>query len=226
MIITIDGPAGTGKSSVAKKVAEQLSMLMLDTGALYRAIAYGILQKSIDLYDEAKISLFLQNNPLEVLFLNGSFHYFIDTTDVTMFLRTQEVANASSIVSSYTAVRSYLLTIQRTLAKNQNVVCEGRDMGTTVFPEAEIKIYLTASAKERSRRRLLELTAQGISTLSAESLEKEIEERDQRDSTRKNSPLRIPPNAFIIDTTHLTLPQVVDQILLLVTKEHSTKQNR
>lgn len=215
MIITIDGPAGTGKSSVTKKVAERLNMIVLDTGALYRAIAYGALQKGISPHDEEKISLYLEKNPLEVVFWEGSHHYFIGNMDTTMFLRTQDVANAASIISAYSFVRSYLLPIQRKLAENNNIVCEGRDMGTTVFPEAELKIFLTASPQERARRRFLEFIQQGITTHSLEELEKEIEERDQRDRTRKNSPLKEPADAFILDTTSLTLDQVVDEVLFL-----------
>ncbi len=219
MIITIDGPAGTGKSSVTKKVAERLNMIVLDTGALYRAIAYGALTVGIDVNDEAKISALLLTNPLEVVFWEGSFHYFIEDFDTTMYLRTQEVANAASIVSTYDAVRSYLLLVQKKLADKKNVVCEGRDMGTTVFPEAEIKIYLTASSKERAKRRFLELMEQGITRLTLEDLSNDIEERDRRDSTRKNSPLKVPEDAFMIDTTHLTLEQVVDEVIFLVKEE-------
>jgi CMP/dCMP kinase len=219
MIITIDGPAGTGKSTVTKKVAERLNMIVLDTGALYRAIAYGMLQKGIDLHDEAAISRFLQKNPLDVVFWEGSFHYFIEDFDTTMYLRTQEVANAASIVSTYSSVRSYLLAIQRKLAENKNVVCEGRDMGTTVFPEAKLKIYLTASVQERAKRRFLELVQAGLTKLSIEEIEKEIEERDRRDSTREISPLRVPEDAFMIDTTNLTLEQVVDEVIFLAKEE-------
>ena len=219
MIITIDGPAGTGKSSVTKKVGERLHMTVLDTGALYRALAHGMLREGIDIYQEKEASAFLKRNQLEVILWEGSFRYFLGDVDVTMYLRTQDVANAASVISSYGEVRSYLLPIQRKLAEHKDVVCEGRDMGTTVFPHADIKIYLTASPQERARRRFLEIIQSGITTYSQEQLEQEIRDRDERDSKRKISPLKVPEDAFFIDTSVLTLDQVVEEVVYLVKRK-------
>lgn len=211
MIITIDGPAGTGKSSVTKKVAERLHMRQLDTGALYRALGFGAMEQGIDPAQESFVAQFLEKKPLDVVLMGDSFHYLLEKKDVTPFLRTQAVAHAASLISTYKSVREYLLPIQRNLGK-EGLVCEGRDMGTTVFPDAECKIFLTASSHERACRRLRELEVTGTAP-SLEALQKEIEERDRRDSNRELSPLKVPEGAFIIDTTTLSLEGVVDVIL-------------
>jgi cytidylate kinase len=215
MIITIDGPSGTGKSTVAREVAHRLSFAFLDTGALYRAIAYGLLTNGIALDDEQAIRSFLIENPLDIILEGPSVRYAIAGADATSHLRTPEVSQASSIISAVPIVRTYLLPVQRAFALNQNIVCEGRDMGTTVFPEAEIKIFLTASQSVRAHRRFLDLKETVTTTI--DKVEQEIAERDLRDSTRAISPLVQPPDATLIDTSEMTIEQVVAQIVNMAT---------
>lgn len=211
MIITIDGPAGTGKSTVAREVARALSYALLDTGALYRAIGYALMVSQIDLSDERAIADFLAINPLDILTQGQETRYVIAGIDTTPHIRTQEASHASSLISTYAVVRSFLLPVQRSFAFHQNIVCEGRDMGTTVFPNAEIKIFLTARPEIRAQRRFLEF--QGASNASLDEVRKSLEERDERDSTRALSPLRQPPDATVIDTSDLSIQEVVDRIV-------------
>ncbi len=213
MIITVDGPAGTGKSTVAREVARTLSYAFLDTGALYRAVAYALIVFKINLSNEKAIAEFLDANPLDILTQGQETRYVIAGIDVTPHIRTREASNASSLISTYAVVRSFLLPIQRGFAFHQNIVCEGRDMGTTVFPNAEVKIFLTARPEIRAHRRFLEL--RGTTSTSFEETQKEMSERDQRDSTRSISPLMQPHDASLIDTSDLSILQVVDRIVAL-----------
>ena len=226
MIITIDGPSGTGKSTVAREVARALSFALLDTGALYRAVAYVLLERHIPLDDESAISSFLDENPLDIISGAGEVRYVIAGIDATPHLRTRKVGTASSIVSAHPSVRAYLLPSQRIFGFHQNIVCEGRDIGTTVFPNAEIKIFLTARQDVRAQRRFLELKE---TATSVEEIEKEIAERDHRDSTRAASPLTQPEDAILIDTSDLSISQVVDQITDIATAyphwEHFSHQD-
>jgi cytidylate kinase len=211
MIITIDGPAGTGKSTVAREVARKLSFALLDTGALYRAIAYALLVFKVPLADEQQIAEFLSANPLDLLCDGTTTRYVIAGVDATDHVRSREVTNTSSLISTYACVRSFLLPVQRGFAFHQNVVCEGRDMGSTVFPTAEIKIFLTARPEVRAQRRFLELQEKAPASLA--EIEKEITERDLRDSTRSISPLRQAQDATVIDTSDLSIVDVVDTIV-------------
>ncbi len=213
MIITIDGPAGTGKSTVAREVARALSYTLLDTGALYRAVAYALLTCHIDLANERAIAAFLAANPLDILCEGNETRYVIAGIDATPHIRTREASHASSLISTYATVRSFLLPIQRSFAVHQNIVCEGRDMGTTVFPNADLKIFLTARPDVRAKRRFLEL--QGKTSATLEDIDKEMAERDLRDSTRAISPLQQPPDAVLLDTSDLSIQQVVDHIVAL-----------
>ena len=210
MIITIDGPAGTGKSTVAREVAKALSYSLLDTGALYRAIAYALLVYKVNLSNETAIAAFLDANPLDLLCQGQEVSYVIAGIDATPHLRTREATNGSSLISTYATVRSFLLPIQRSFAFHQNIVCEGRDMGTTVFPNADIKIFLTARPEVRAQRRFLE--TQNASSAPLGQIEKELSERDHRDSTRTISPLTQPHDATVIDTSDLSIQQVVAMI--------------
>jgi len=206
MIITIDGPSGSGKTTIAKGVASRLNFAYLDTGALYRALAYTLLSKGIDIADIAAVEAALPTYCLKT----SQDRYLVNEVDTTAYLRTQEVANASSIISAYPAVRAFLLPVQREFAEKQNTVCEGRDMGTTLFPNAEVKIFLTASPEVRAKRRFLELQPTEI---SFEELQKEIVDRDKRDMSREISPLIQPEKSVVIDTSNLSIDQVIEEIL-------------
>jgi len=215
MIITIDGPAGTGKSTVARKVAERLGFDFLDTGAMYRAVALEALRRGVDLSDARELGFVARHcriafdwgqRPPGVL-LNGEL--------VSHLLRGSEVTSAASHVAAVPAVRQRLVhEQQRIAAEHGNLVTEGRDQGTVVFPSAQLKIYLDAASTERARRRIAQLRAQG-ETAHLDAVLKEILERDQRDSRRSVGPLTVPPGAKVIDTTNLTTDQVVEQIVKL-----------
>lgn len=209
MIITIDGPAGTGKSTVAKKVAALLGFSLLDTGALYRAVAAAVIATGIDLHDEEKIETFLQKTQVQI---TEESRYLVNSFDTTPFLRTPQTSTAASLISQYRAVRALLLPLQRTVALRQNTVCEGRDMGTVVFPNADLKIFLTARPDVRAARRYLELKAESPSVSHAE-VHADLEERDRRDSTRSLSPLKTAPDAIVIDTSEMTIDMVVDAVV-------------
>jgi cytidylate kinase len=206
MIITIDGPSGSGKTTIAKGVASRLNFAYLDTGALYRAIAYTLLSEGVDIDDTDAVEAALSTYFLEAY----QDCYLVNGIDITAYLRTQEVANASSIISAYHSVRAFLLPVQREFAQKQNTVCEGRDIGTTVFPKAEVKIFLTALPEVRAQRRFLELQPTEI---SFEQLQKQIVDRDKRDMSREISPLIQPEKSIVIDTSDLSIDQVIEEIL-------------
>jgi len=209
MIITIDGPAGTGKSTVAKLVAKDLGFLYVDTGALFRSLAYGIRLLRIDYEHDATLADFLENHPLSIN-SNGS-QFFLGDIDTTPFIRDPEVSQFASKIAVMKRVRETIKTAERAIAANQDCVFEGRDMGTAVFPYAECKVFLTASAEIRAKRRYDELIAKGIAADLPHVLA-EIVERDERDSTRLIDPLKAADDAKIIDTSHLTIPQVIEAI--------------
>lgn len=217
MIITIDGPSGSGKTTIARDVAAALHFAYLDTGALYRAIAYTFLSQSIDYSDEKAVEQALKSIILKIQSVNSHPHYFVNNTDVTEHIRTQEVAGVASIISAYPKVRAFLLPVQRNFAANNNIVCEGRDMGTTVFPEAKSKFFLTARPEVRAQRRFQELQP---TDLTLKQLQQEIDERDRRDRSRLHSPLKQPEEAIVIDTSHLSIQEVVNTVLNIVRGPH------
>lgn len=221
MIITIDGPVATGKSTIAKRVAELLGYIYLDTGAMYRCLTYGILSKNISPDDPNALKSILEAFQFEFRMVKGERHYFVDGQDVTLEIRSPEVTAAVSKISAIKQVREKLVTIQRALADTVNAVCEGRDLGTVVFPNADLKIFLTGKDEVRAQRRLEEFRAKfpdKTETLTLKQAIQEIVERDRYDSTRENSPLTKAGDAIEIDTTNLTIPQVVAKILDLVDK--------
>jgi len=211
--IAIDGPAGAGKSTVAKAVADKLSLLYIDTGAMYRAIAYKVLKQGIPLDDEERISQMLENTTI-VYEYSANPRIWCDGEDVTYAIRSPEVSRAVSVIASYPKVRAYLVKQQREAASKGGVVMDGRDIGTHVLPHAQLKIFLTATPAERARRRYLELQKNG-SDLSLDKVEQDILERDRRDSNREHSPLKPAPDAVIIDTTNLTIEEIVTKIVAL-----------
>jgi len=212
MNIAIDGPAGAGKSTVAQQVAAQLRYLYIDTGSMYRALAWAVLHKNVPVNDEQAVSELLRYNTIELQRTAETQRVLWNDKDITDEIRTPEVSQYASIVASYGSVRQQMLVLQRKMAEQGNVVMDGRDIGTHVLPDAEVKIYLTASIRERAERRWKELKAKGHETDMA-ALEAEIAERDQRDMEREVAPLRQAEDAVLVDTTGLSIDQVVDRIL-------------
>jgi len=216
MIITIDGPVATGKSTIAKKVSELLGFIYLDTGAMYRCLTYGILLKEIPLDDVEAIKKLLENFEFEFRLIKGERHYFVEGTDVTLDIRSPEVTAAVSKISAMKEVREKLVTLQRKLSKNVNAVCEGRDLGNVVFPNAELKIFLTGRDDVRAKRRLEEFKAKFPDKAETMTLDEAIDDvlkRDLYDSQREHSPLKKAADAVEIDTSDLTIVQIVEKIL-------------
>ena len=208
-IIAIDGPAGAGKSTIAKSLAQELAYLYIDTGAMYRAVAYQALQNDVDLADEAKLAQIaarLQDGE-NLIFLNGQ--------NVTREIRLPEVSAAASPVSAVAQVREYMVPKQRELAARGRVVLDGRDIGTVVLPQADCKIYLTASLDERAERRYKELLAKGLPA-DLNEVRQDIDERDYRDMHRETSPLRQAEDAVYLDTTGLSIEDVLLVVRRLV----------
>lgn len=214
MIIAIDGPAGAGKSSVAKEFAKKLNMLYIDTGAMYRALTWKALKNDIDLTDNDKLSELLKCSKLDLIPTkeNDSLKVFIDDLDITFEIREPLISQNVSLVSSHKDVRELMTTQQRNLAMSKSVVMDGRDIGTVVFPNADIKIYLTASVEERAKRRLKEQLEKGISGNLHELIE-EISKRDFSDSNREIAPLKAAEDAIKIDTTSMDYLAVLQKLI-------------
>jgi len=213
MILTIDGPAGTGKSTVARQVAERLSFDFLDTGAMYRAVALEALRRRTDLRDARELGFVARHSRIAFDWTKRPPALLLNGEPVGHLLRGSEVTSAASHVAAVPAVREQLVREQQRIgAEHDNLVAEGRDQGTVVFPGAELKFYLDATPAERARRRLAQLRARGEMASSEEVL-REILERDTRDSTRSVGPLTVPSGAEVIDTTNLSEQQVVERIV-------------
>lgn len=212
MNIAIDGPAGAGKSTVAQQIASKLGYVYIDTGAMYRALAWAALQANLSTANEEAVADLLQSAQIELKRMNGVQHVIWNGQDISQDIRTPEVSNNASIVASHGKVRQLMLTLQRNMAKQGNVVMDGRDIGTHVLPDAELKIFLTASIEERADRRYAELIAKGFEA-NLEQLKQEIADRDKRDSEREVAPLRQADDAVLVDTTGQTIEQVVQHIL-------------
>lgn len=227
MIITIDGPAGTGKTTVARNVAQRLDFVYFDTGAMYRAFAWFVLQQKIDINDPDALARVLDAFEYQITQKNEEKHYFVGSTDVTAAIRSPEVTSFVSPLSALKQVRTHFLSLQHHFAKTQNAVFEGRDLGTVVFPQAEIKIFLDADPSVRAKRRLQEvLTKQpeGMQGLTHEQMLEEMLRRDAQDSNREVAPLRCPVDALKIDTTFLSIDQVVDQIVNYCVQQFPNKK--
>jgi len=213
--IAIDGPAGAGKSTVAKTIAARKGILYLDTGALYRAIGLYAISKGADTRDEAAVTALLPEIDIKLSFSQGTQHVLLCGSDVTSDIRTQPVAMAASNVSAIPAVREFLLGLQRDIASKNNCVMDGRDIGTVILPNADLKIFLTASAEERARRRVNELSEKGIEA-DFETVVAEIKQRDKNDTTRQIAPLKPADDAHILDCTDMNLEQVVSAVSELI----------
>lgn len=212
MQIAIDGPAGAGKSTISKFVASELGYLYIDTGAMYRAIGYKALCEGIDLDESDKVDAMAKATDVEIKITDHGQSIFTDGVNVSDKIRTAEVSMAASKVSAIPGVRETLVELQRKIAGNNNVVMDGRDIGTVVLPDAEIKIFLTASVEDRAMRRYLEMREKGIET-SFQAVKEDMEVRDYNDSHRASSPLRVADDAAVIDTSGQTLGESVQEIL-------------
>lgn len=212
--IAIDGPAGAGKSTIAKMVAKTLDFIYVDTGAMYRAIAHYMVTNQIDIEDEAALQNACDSISVEIKYENDAQQVYLNGENVTPFLRTEETGNMASKSSAKAPVRAALLDLQRNMAKEYNVVMDGRDIGTNVLPDAEVKIYLTASSKERANRRYKELIEKGEAA-DLEQIEADIIERDTRDMNRAIAPLKQAEDATLVDSSDMSIDEVVEAILTI-----------
>ena len=216
MIITIDGPSGTGKTTVARDLANRLNFTYFDTGAMYRAFTWLMLERHIDISDLAAIQNCLKEFDYKIVENQAEKRYFVGQKDVTQAIRSQAVTQFVSEVSALRQVRAFLLEFQYRFSENQNAVFEGRDLGTVVFPNADLKIFLDANPQARAKRRMQELLLkqpQEFKGLSKEQMLADIMRRDAYDSSRELAPLKCPSDALKIDTTDLSIDQVVDRIV-------------
>ena len=210
--IAIDGPAGAGKSSIAKLVAKKLNYVYVDTGAMFRTMAYYFLTNGIDTTDENAVNEKCQAIDITIQYENGEQHIFLNGADVSKEIRKEEVGKNASVVAKYPKVREKLLELQRNLAAANDVIMDGRDIGTTILPNAEVKIYLTASADTRAKRRALEYEQKG-EPFDLDQIRKDIIERDQRDMNREISPLKQADDAVLVDSSEMGIDDVVNAIL-------------
>lgn len=221
LIVAIDGPAGAGKSTVAKRLAKELGYTYMDTGAMYRAIALKAMRDGADLEDEPGLKRILEQTRIELIDQNGHAKILLDGQDVSEQIRTPELSQMASKVSTLRAVRERMVELQQIMGAKGGVVAEGRDIGTVVFPQAEVKIYLDASAEERARRRFKELREQGKPVSQEETLE-EMNQRDRRDKERALAPLRRAEDAVLIDSTDRSVEEVMDRIMAEIEKKKRT----
>lgn len=210
--ITLDGPSGSGKTTIAKAIAKDLNYIYVDTGGMYRGVAWFVDSRDIDATDEQGVVGVLPELRLDIKVVGGEQHVFVNGQDVSGQIRTPKMSQCASIISTYKDVRHKLVSMQREIARSVNSVFDGRDMGSYVLPFAEYKFYLTADIDERAKRRYLELKDKG-QEVAFEDVKQDMIERDERDSSRAFAPLVIPTGAFVIDTTNLTIEEVKNIIL-------------
>lgn len=215
--IAIDGPAGAGKSTIAKKIAKRLGFIYVDTGAMYRAMALYFIRNNIKAEESEKIEEACKHIDITIEYRNGEQLVILNDENVNGLIRTEEVGKMASASSVNITVRLKLVELQQSLAKKENVIMDGRDIGTYVLPNADLKIYLTASTRERARRRWLELKEKGIEA-DLDEIEKDIMERDHRDMTRDFAPLKQAEDAILLDSSDMTIDQVVEKIISLYEK--------
>ena len=209
--IAIDGPAASGKSTTARLLAKKLGYLYIDTGAMYRAATLSVLRAGIDIHDEQAVVEHVKKIKISLKIIDGVQRTFLNGENVSGLIRTPEINQVISVISSYPGVRQVLIEQQRQLAREGGVVMDGRDIGTVVLPDAELKVFLVASLEERARRRQLDMERQGIQ-MDLEEIKKEIARRDELDSSRSAAPLKKAADARQLDTTHLTIKQQVEII--------------
>ena len=218
--IAIDGPAGAGKSTIARRVAKELAFVYVDTGAMYRAMALYLIRSGAGKEDVKEFGRLCQGADISIEYREGEQTVILNGENVTPLLRTEEVGNMASVSSADPKVREKLLDLQRKLAVSMSVVMDGRDIGTTILPDADVKIYLTASSQKRAERRYKELTEKGIACCLDE-IRMDIEERDRRDMNREISPLRQAEDAVLVDSSDMTIEEVTERILQICREKFS-----
>lgn len=212
--VAIDGPAGAGKSTVAKRVAKELGFVYVDTGAMYRALAVYFLKQGLKPEDTENIAVACKNAEVTIGYEDGMQQVYLNGENVTSMLRTEEVGNMASVSSAIKEVRAQLLELQRELAKTKDVVMDGRDIGTNILPNADVKVYLTASVETRAKRRYLELKEKGVAC-DLQEIAHDIEERDTRDMNREIAPLKQAEDAVYVDSSDMSIDEVVATIKAL-----------
>lgn len=212
--VAIDGPAGAGKSTIAKKIAKELGFVYVDTGAIYRALAIHFLQQKLKPEDIAKIKEACKTAVVTLQYEDGVQKVYLNGEDVTGRLREEAVGNMASVSSAIPEVRTQLLELQRGMARTNDVVMDGRDIGTNILPNADVKVYLTASVEERAKRRYVELQEKGIAC-DLEKIARDIEERDNRDMNREIAPLKQAEDAIFIDSSNMSIDEVAEAIIKL-----------
>ena len=209
--IAIDGPAGAGKSTIAKLAASELSYIYVDTGAMYRAIGLYVYRKHVPEEDTNAIGETAKETEVSIHYIDGERHVYLNGEDVSEEIRKEHIGHMASVVGAVPDVREHLLSLQRQIAQENDIIMDGRDIGTHVLPDADVKIYLTASVEIRAKRRYKELVEKGVQC-DLKEIEKDIEERDYRDMTRKIAPLKKAEDAILVDSSDMTLKEVVNTI--------------
>ena len=212
MNIAIDGPAGAGKSSIAKLVAERLSFIYIDTGAMYRTMALYFMNRGINTKDQMLVESRCEEIDIRIHYENGEQQIFLNGENVSVEIREEQVGNEASVVASYGKVREKLVALQRSMAASSDVIMDGRDIGTVVLPDADVKIYLTASSAVRAERRYKELTEKGA-VCDLKKIEEDIKIRDYQDMNREISPLKQAEDAVLVDSSDMTIDQVIEEII-------------
>ena len=216
--VAVDGPAGSGKSTITKMVAKDLGYNYVDTGAMYRGLTYDFLKNNLTELDEKKIELLLSKVKFEVKFIDRVQYVFVNGEDVSEKIRTAEVSKFTSLFAKSPAVREFLIDTQRNLAMSNNIIMDGRDIASVVLPNADVKIFLTASVEERARRRVLDFERQGVVDIDFDKVKADIAARDYQDENRHIAPLVKVDDAVLIDTTNLTITEVVEKMTELIKK--------
>ena len=214
--VAVDGPAGSGKSTITKMVAKSLGFNYVDTGAMYRALTYNFLSNGLDELEEEKIKELLSKTDFKVEYVDGVQYVYVNDVEVSDKIRTAEVSKFTSLFAKSPAVREFLIDTQRNLAITNNIIMDGRDIASVVLPNADVKIFLTASVEERARRRVLDFERQGIENVDFEKVKEDIKARDWQDENRDIAPLIKVESATLIDTTSLTIDEVVEKMTELV----------
>jgi len=214
--VAVDGPAGSGKSTITKMVAKSLGFNYVDTGAMYRALTFNFLSNGLDELEEEKIKELLSKTDFKVEYVDGVQYVYVNDVEVSDKIRTAEVSKFTSLFAKSPAVRDFLIDTQRNLANTNNIIMDGRDIASVVLPNADVKIFLTASVEERARRRVLDFERQGIENVDFEKVKEDIKARDWQDENRDIAPLIKVESATLIDSTSLTIDEVVEKMTELV----------